>query len=343
MRTSSNPHKDKEIEVIDYWHQVIIPVFIPHLKGYFQDALRILEKCLNSAYNTSHKNTFITVVDNGSCYEVRKFLNSLNQKGEVHELITTSNIGKLNAINKGIIGHNFSFITISDADVLFLPNWQEETMKVYKNFPKCGTVGLVPQFNMFSNFCTNAIFDNFFDKNMRFYPLEQPLEMWKFYRSLGWNIPKDHYYFNYILGLENKNGFKACIGAGHFVATYRKEILGSIEKHIPVKMGKESEKVLDKAAMEAGMWKMTTFQNYAYHMGNSWENWMKEPGEVRETGFIENPGSLKIKVREKGELSYLIKNKVFKKFLRISTVNRWFLKKIKLSPEDLNKYPKIYY
>ena len=43
MRIGLNPHKDKLQEESDYIHQVIIPVYIPNMDGYFKDVFEILK------------------------------------------------------------------------------------------------------------------------------------------------------------------------------------------------------------------------------------------------------------------------------------------------------------
>ncbi|APG60108.1 glycosyltransferase [Christiangramia salexigens] len=340
MRKGFNPEKDRLLESTDYTHQVIIPVYIPHLKGYHQDSLRILRTSLDSLINSVHDNTFISVVNNGSCNEVRKDLENYFYKRQIQELVHTDNIGKLNGILKAIAGYDFPLITIADSDVFFCSNWQAETYKVFEAFPRAGTVGLVPQFNMFSNYCTNTIFDNFFNKSLKFYKIEQPKEMWRFYKSLGWEVKKDHYYFDSILGIKRGNTM-ACIGSGHFVATYRKELFTQIERYLPYKLGGTSEKYLDKAALKCGLWKLTTFNNFAYHMGNSWEDWM---------GLSSNNAVCKTQNFEpyfkncrNTWFSYFIKNKIFKKFLRIKIINKLFLYYMKLPADLIKKYPRVYY
>lgn len=344
MRIGLNPNKDQPLSKAEFWHQIIVPVYIPNQEGYFKDSLAILENCLSSVHKTTHSSTFISVINNGSCKEVTSFLEDLRNKNKIHELISTSNIGKLNAIYKGLVGHDFPFITIADADTLFLTRWQQETMSVFKNYPKAGTVGIVPQFNMFSNYCTNVIFDNFFNPKMKFYKVGQPEEMRKFYQSLGWKMKSDHYYLNSILGLE-KNGIKACVGSGHFVATYRKEVFTEIKKYIPSKMGNNSEKLLDRAPMKAGLWKLTTFNNYAYHMGNVFEPWMLKNKlyECDNYNLELNDNFFNKKSLETASFNKFMKNKLFKKLLRISVLNRWFLAYKGLKKDALKQYPKIYY
>ena len=81
------------------------------------------------------KKTFITLVNNGSCENVLVYLNELFSQKKIHELIHTDNIGKINAVFKGLSGNNIELVTITDADVLFLSNWQSQTATVFKKIP----------------------------------------------------------------------------------------------------------------------------------------------------------------------------------------------------------------
>lgn len=342
MRKGFNPEKDKLLELGGYTHQVIIPVYIPASRDYYKDSLKILKVSLDTLINTINEKTFISIVNNGSCQEVKDFLEDYLSKSLINELINTDNIGKLNAILKAIAGHNFPLITIADCDVYFIKNWQEKTYEVLKAFPMAGTVGLVPQFNMFSNHCTNTLFDNLLNKNCKFYKVEQPIEMWKFYKSVGWDIQKEHYYFDSILGIK-KGDVLACIGSGHFVATYRKELFDQIERYLPYKLGGTSEKYLDRAAMKRGLWKLTTNKNFAYHMGNVLEDWMnfEEKKEGKKGNVYKNDSRL-FKSKP-SKFSFLVKNKIFKRILRIKVFNNMFLTYKGMSIRLLRKYPRIYY
>src|SRR6476620_10760870 len=153
MRLGLNPHKDVPHDAPKYLHQVILPVYIPELAGYFSKSAEILQLCLESLFNTTHNNTFITVVNNGSCREIVEYLSELLEAGKIHELIHTENIGKLNAIIKGLVGNNIELVTICDADTLFVPGWQEETVTIFNKIPRAGVVGLVPQMKTFRYNC----------------------------------------------------------------------------------------------------------------------------------------------------------------------------------------------
>ena len=55
MRLGFNPHKDKKQIKSDYFHQVVIPVYIPNEEGYFKDSFVILQYCLQSLFKTDRK------------------------------------------------------------------------------------------------------------------------------------------------------------------------------------------------------------------------------------------------------------------------------------------------
>ena len=77
MRIGNNPSRDQQSGGSYFTHQVIIPVFIPNFDDYYKDALAVLEICLSSLFKTSHSQTLITVVNNGSCEQVIDFLNGI--------------------------------------------------------------------------------------------------------------------------------------------------------------------------------------------------------------------------------------------------------------------------
>ena len=317
MRIGYNPHKDQIIEPTTYLHHVVMPIYIPHQKDYFKDGLNILKLALESLFKTTHNKTFFTLVNNGSCKAVKDYLDSLQLKGAVHEVIHTTNIGKLNAILKGLAGHDIELVTITDADVLFKNNWQQETIKVFNAFPKVGVVGIVPQFNMFKAHCGNTIFDNFFNKKLKFLPVKSPEDMALFYKSIGWDNTYNKDLLQYSLGIEHKE-MNVLLGSGHFVATYKKQQFKEITSYLGYKLGGDSESYLDKAALSYDYWRVTTQNNYAYHMGNVIENWMIDYKIIKEKDSgVYSDFSNKKKI---GGFSYIIKNKIFYKLI----LNKWF-------------------
>lgn len=324
MRIGSNPNKEIHQEQSEFSHQIIVPVYIPNEEGYFVDALKILKICLNSLFNTVHNKSYITLVNNGSCQNVVHYLDELFLEKKVNELIHTDNIGKINAVLKGLSGNNIELVTITDADVLFLAGWQSETVKIFSEIPKAGVVGIVPQLRMFRSNSDNVIWDNFFNKNLKFLEVINPKGIIHFYESIGWGRDYNQDYLKFGLGLEYEN-VKCFVGAGHFVATYKKDVFEELYTFIGgKKVAGVGETYIDNKALEKDYWRLTTQDNYAYHMGNVYEDWMVEP--AIET-FDIDLSNFNFKKREKlNSIKYFIKNKLFKKTIFTKWVLKLFLK-----------------
>ncbi len=336
MRIGLNPHKDKTIEPSDYIHQIVIPVYIPNQVGYFKDSFEILQTCLKSLFSTIHDKTFISIVNNGSGVFIKDYLDDLFENKKIQELIHTENIGKLNAILKGLAGNAIELVTISDSDVLFLPNWQLETAKIFNEIPKVGVVGIVPQFKMYEANCGNVIFDNFLNKKIKFLPVKNPEALIRFYDSIGWDRNYNQDYLSFNLGLENEDGLKVLIGSGHFVATYKKDMFSEIKTYFDYKLGGDSERYLDEIPLKKGYWRVTTYDNFAYHLGNTLEDWMEVLPQQEQ--FEQNINSNFKIYKKSNKFVYFFKNRLFVKFTSIDFLYRLFLKWKGLPKEMVNRY-----
>jgi len=336
MRIGYNPHKDQLQGQSEYSHQVIIPVFIPDHDGYFKDSFKILQLCVESLLATVHDKTFITIVNNGSDKLVIDYLDRLLCENKIHELIHTTNIGKLNAILKGLAGNNIELVTIADSDVLFLSHWQFESNLVFSAFPKAGVVGIVPQYRTFLSFSYNVIFDNLFKKELKFIPVKNPEALQRFYKSVGWDDRANPDYLKLSMGLELENGLRAYIGSGHFVATYKKDIFEEIVTYIGFKMGGDSETYLDELPLKKDYWRLTTHDNFAYHMGNVYEDWMGAITFEQDENVIFNSNFPT--QRPVGFFNYYLRNHVFRKFLKSKKVRRLFYKFKNMPASMIAKY-----
>ena len=337
MRRSYNPNKDKEINRTKFIHQVVIPVYIPNKGEYFDDVFKIFRICISSLFITSHSKTYFTVVDNGSCTNVRKYLEELLASNLIHELITVSNIGKYNSIVKAIAGHDIDLITVTDADILFLNGWQKETTKVFNAIPKTGVVGLIPQFLIYQNESENVLLDFFFSDRMKFTHLKNPEALRSFYKSIGWKEEYPEARLKYQLSLKGSDNCMAYVGSGHAVATYRRELfLQNFPLYNKFRMGGGSEQILDRLAIRNGYYRLTTENNYAYHMGNSWEPWMdKELDELKpEDAILDLVRSSP--PRKPKKLAWKLKKKVVNFLLKRHRLRMQFLK-YKGLPSDVTK------
>lgn len=337
MRVGFNPNKDKVLPKSDYTHQVVVPVYIPHQNDYFKDSFQILQLCLESLFKTCHDKTYITVVNNGSCIEVVNYLNQLQQEGKIQEVIHTSAIGKLNAILKGLTGYQFPLITITDADVLFLNNWQKATYEVFEAFPKAGVVSTTPSSKVLKQYTSNVLISNFLSKKLKFTNVVNPNAMAMFAESIG---NKDFYksiHLKKYLTITSKN-VSAVIGAGHFVATYRGHVFDKLKtRYTSLALGGASETMfLDKPVNDLGYWRLSTKENYTYHLGNTKENWMDSVFEnIVKADGIEN---FKLKDNVTSSKIKVFSYNIFYKLLSIKIIWRLFLQFKGLSTAESKLY-----
>jgi hypothetical protein len=276
---------------------VIVPVYIPHQNDYFKDSFQILQLCLESLFKTSHSKTYFSIVNNGSCLEIINYLNQLKLDNKIHEVVHTTAIGKLNAILKGLTGHQFPLITITDADVLFLNHWQKATYEVFEAFPKAGVVSPVPNPKNLRYYTANIIGKTFFSKNVAFTPVVAKAGMEAFAKSIGNESLYKAIHLEKQLTITKEN-ITALIGAGHFVATYKGVSFDLLKQRFSkYSLGGDSEQfLLDQPATDLGFWRLSTQNNYAYHLGNVMENWMQNELEsiAFETSIFENVVDYKV-------------------------------------------------
>lgn len=339
MRVGFNPNKDKTLPKSDYTHQVVVPVYIPHQNDYFKDSFQILRFCLESLITTSHAKTYITIVNNGSCEEVIVYLNQLQQEGKIQEVIHTTAIGKLNAILKGLTGHQFPLITITDADVLFLNHWQKATYEVFDAFPKTGLVCTTPSSKSFNYKTFNILIERLFSKNLAFSKVKNPAAFDAFATSIGNpNFYKPVHFEKYLTLTNHK--VQAVVGAGHFVATYRGNIFSDLGVTATTySLGGTSEaNILDVPVIRKGYWRLSTDDNYTYHLGNVIEPWMQEAfnalkKEDKELDFV-----LHNSLKRPSELLFWLKNSLPEKLFYRKPIRRFFLRYKGLTQEEAKQY-----
>lgn len=338
MRVGFNPHKDQPQEESEYVHQIVVPVYIPNQEGYFKDSFSIFKLCMSSLFATIHNKTFITIVNNGSGSFVKEYLDELFEENKIQEVIHVQNIGKLNAILKGLAGNNIELVTITDADVLFLENWQLETTKVFRSLPKAGVVGIVPQFNMFKSKCGNIIFDNLCNKQLKFIPIKSAKGLIRFYESISWDKSYNKDYLKFSLGLE-QNESTVFVGSGHFVATYKKQMFNEMKSYLNYKLGGGSEDYLDMMPLKYDYWRVTTYDNYAFHMGNVYEDWMFEIRHDKNKSIVIDSDFTQHKLTSTFKVE--LKNRIFTKVLFNDLILKLFYRWKKLPKSMVNNFNNI--
>tara|TARA_R110002033_G_scaffold34427_2_gene72102 strand:+ start:2082 stop:3098 length:1017 start_codon:yes stop_codon:yes gene_type:complete len=338
MRIGFNPNKDKVLLKSDFFHQVIVPVYIPHQEDYFKDSFQILKYCLTSLFKTSHSKTYFTIVNNGSTKIVVDYLNNLFDEGKIQEVIHTSSIGKLNAVLKGITGQQFQLITITDADVLFLNNWQNATYEVFEGFPKTGVVCPIPNSKMLRYYTSNILWDNLFSNKIKFTHVQDRNSMKKFAESIGNTDLYKMVHLDKNLTISNKS-LKALVGAGHVVATYNSICFNSLkELYSKYSLGGNSEQLLlDKPAVDYGYWRLSTEKNYAFHMGNVMETWMKD--KLMKIEIEDNPSAeINLKCKSKNGFICWLKISIFSRIIFRKPIWRLYLRYKGLTANEAKIY-----
>ena len=326
MRVGFNPNKDKVLQQSEFFHQVIVPVYIPNQQDYFRDSVKILKLCLESLFKTSHSYTYFSIVNNGSCAEVSDYLVKLKQENKIHELIETTAVGKLNAIFKALSGHQFSLVTVTDADVLFTNTWQEASYEVFKKFPRAGAVSPLPSAKSYNIFTSNIFAENFFSKSLKFTSVKDSHSLIMFAKSIGNEEFYNSCHLSEYLTIE-KAGLKAVVGASHFVCTYRGEIFWDRKLNFSkYSLGGDSEHIfLDKAVVKKGLWRLAVEENFVYHMGNTEECWMRTLVNEQALNNIKHPISFMLEKMPTNNpiiqgVSFILSKLLTKKKFKVATL-----------------------
>lgn len=306
MRIGVNPEKKKKDKIRIYRHRVIIPVYIPESEElYFKNLFEVLKVSLDSLFKTIDSNeTKISIINNSCKSEVTDYLNDLlvNRKIDKH-ILFAQNYGKIYTVLSEAKASVESYITIADADVFFMNNWEARVFEVLNNFDKAGVVSPQPSphltyynnYSLFGNFFTKVKRGNIV-KSKSFKLFEDGINNDKIFDSNKYNWKQNQFYLE-------KNDIKACVGSGHFVATY-KNIFKKLPSHNPKYVFRAGDEniFIDTPFDQLGFYRLSTIDSYVYHLGNKVPNWVIK---------YEHLDQLQINIREKIHLKFT-KNTFFK-------------------------------
>ena len=115
--------------------------YLPNQAGYFAERMAVTRLSLESLIAHTPKPYDLFVFDNGSCAELVDYLCRLRDEGAINYLILSDrNIGKVGALQVMFNASPGDIIAYSDDDVLFLPGWLDEHLKLLETYPKVGLV-----------------------------------------------------------------------------------------------------------------------------------------------------------------------------------------------------------
>lgn len=321
-------------------HRVIIPLYIPNEEGYYTDAFRIFELCLFSIRKTALSPIKISVISNGSNDSVNIKLMNLQNENHIDELIVEKeNIGKINSILKALRTAEERLITITDADVLFLNNWEKEIIIAFESFPKAGMISPVPMYRTQLRLTSNIWKRYLFSKRLKFSPVKNPEALTRFAKSISWPGLSEKLK-DVVATLKAKNDVLAVIGNSHFVGTYKREVFNKLPKfNSKFKLGGNSESLyLDKPVLKYGGYRLATYDNYAYHLGNSLEPWMEEEfTRLNDENKVYNDFK-QLKLLKKNTINYFLSEKMFKKLFYSKHFKKYIYRMKGLNKEQIYNY-----
>jgi hypothetical protein len=336
MRIGTNPEKENKNLIVENYHRIIIPVYIPHFEGYFKETFEVFKLCIESLLKTVHTKTRITIYNNNCHQIVKDFIDEQFEESVYIDQVFHSkeNLGKINAILASSKGNLEPLITITDADVLFKQGWQAAVEDVFVNFPEAGMVSPVPSSKALTNHTSSTWFYGFLKGKLEFQDVLDPEAMHKFDLSLGnKELMYKAIHLEKYLVLKNKNNSgEAVVGCGHFVATLKRDVFdkGTSEPAFIKIVGGVEGKFIDIPNDKLGYLRFATKGNFAYHMGNKTEQWMFDIVSDLTPEISNGIDSSKIKDRKIGWFSRKT-GSLFLKLISNKKTRSLFLKNLGLS------------
>ncbi|MGH9846613.1 MAG: glycosyltransferase family A protein [Blastocatellia bacterium] len=313
MRVGANPAKSQTGLGGYGLHRIIVPVYIPHLEGYFEHAIEVLRLCLESLRITASKKAAITVVSNGCAPVAVEELKRLEWIDQL--ILNQQNRGKIDAAVTAARGSYEPLVTITDCDVLFRDGWIEAVEEVFQTFPECGYVCPFPSPAGAWHHTSATLLGALARAELGYEKVVDNADLDRFAHSIGrLDLYKpEHRNAQLIV---RRQGRIACIGAGHFTCTLRREVLAGMpgEPSLKAIEGQSELRWLDLPPDAMGFWRLSTPRAWVHHMGNIPEPWMHEElAALLEQGVADADGARDLppaRLRWMGKIPVTIRRKI---------------------------------
>ena len=332
-RIGRHPLKEKSIK-----EKVLIPekitittiVYIPTQSGYWENSYTNLKLFFHSLVRHTPMKYDLMVFDNGSCKKIIEYLNDLKLNGIIDFLILSKvNHRKLGALDYLLHFARGDYIAYADSDVYFLPNWIENTMRLFEAFPKAGKITSLPLAGGDTTSISKKTYNEvIYNKNISV--------------KTGKIIP-DHYLRSHCLSLgkterefmeinpdrvdtkiTSKNNVSAYISAADFQFILKRECLKDV---LPLTVYDEKDyydpiysPILEKRLYKSGWWQLSTCDYNIHHLGNKLPNFIDELSWVKNVDFKISDKFPK-RLNKKN-----IQNRIIRKILK--DLNVWIYKKL---------------
>jgi Glycosyl transferase family 2 len=140
-RIGINPNRGQQTDYRPSRITLAMLTYLPNQAGYFAQRLAVTRLSLESLIAHTPKPFDLIVFDNGSCPDLVSYLCHLRDEGLINYLILSpTNIGKVGALQVMFRAAPGEIIAYTDDDILFLPGWLDEHLKLLETFPNVGLV-----------------------------------------------------------------------------------------------------------------------------------------------------------------------------------------------------------
>jgi hypothetical protein len=295
MRKGVNPQKKQQKIIMTTHHRIIVVVYIPNEEGFYKNSLAVFKTCLDSIILTINNTAAITVINNGSFQKVSAILDLYLKENKIDTLIShATNIGKIDAQIGAARGAREKYITLTDADVLFVKGWQEKVEEVFFAFKNVGSVSPIPvRTGLYAH--TSSVLKQIILRKIKLKFIPIPANHYSynmFLESINWDLETHK---NKKWPVVESKSIKAIVGSAHQILTIDRDILFTTSPSNPslTLVGGDSElNYVDVAIDKSGKLRLSTYNNFAYHIGNKVEDWMIKIAEnnlkieIEKTNFI---------------------------------------------------------
>ena len=272
-RFGMNPARNKNISYSPSRITAALMTYIPNLEGYFTYRLDVLKLSLDSLIQSVIGQTDIVILNNGSCTQVREYLDLQLERGRIDYLIHSSRnlgvIGGLKILFNAVPG---DVIAYSDDDVFYYPGWLDAHLEILDKYPQAGMISGAPV-GYSSEHAVKAVDEFITSASQDLIVTEQPrVDDWE----ESWAVSTGRPAAEHLQAVKDTpnihltyQGVEAVQSAKHFQFVTPKKVI--CEAFSPDWSGSLMDGLvaLDESVDNLGYLRLTTPLRYTRHIGNT--------------------------------------------------------------------------